>query len=139
MQFKKIENIYVISIGRGEEIIKTLLDFCEKNKIRLGCFSGIGAVNKAELAHYSVETKKYSTKIIEKPLEILNLTGNITAMGGKCYVHAHITLSDDKMNAVGGHLKSAVVSAACEIFLVKTDSEVGRVFDKNIGLNMLKF
>jgi len=81
MQFKKIENIYIISIGRGEEIIKTLLDFCEKNKVKLGCFSGIGAVDKAELAHYSVETKKYSSRIFNEPLEILNLTGNINKCG----------------------------------------------------------
>ena len=93
MQSKKIKDNYVISIGRGEEIIKSLLDFCEKNKIKLGHFSGIGAVNKAELAHYSVETKKYSTKIIEKPLEILNLSGNVTTMEGKCYIHAHIALA----------------------------------------------
>lgn len=139
MQSKKIKDDYVISIDRGEEIIKSLLDFCEKNKIKLGCFSGIGAVNKAELGHYSVEAKKYSTKIIEQPLEILNLTGNITEMEGKCCIHAHIVLSDDKMNAIGGHLKSAIVSAACEVFLVKIDSEAERAYDKAIGLNMLKF
>ena len=139
MQSKKIKDNYVISIDRGEEIIKSLLDFCEKNKIKLGHFSGIGAVNKAELAHYSVETKKYSTKIINEPLEILNMAGNVTTMGKKCYIHAHIALSDEKMNAIGGHLKSAVVSAACEIFLVKIDSEVERIYDKSIGLNMLKF
>ena len=139
MQFKKIENIYIISIGRGEEIIKTLLDFCEKNKVKLGCFSGIGAVDKAELAHYSVETKKYSSRIFNEPLEILNLTGNITAMGGKCYIHAHITLSDSNMNAFGGHLKSAVVSAACEIFLAYLNSSAERYLDDNLGLNMIKF
>ncbi len=139
MQSEKIKSNYVISIDRGEEIIKSLLDFCEKNKIKLGYFSGIGAVNKAELAHYSVETKKYSTKIINGPLEILNLTGNVTTMDNKCYIHAHIALSDEKMNTMGGHLKSAVVSAACEIFLVKIDSEVERNYDKSIGLNMLKF
>ena len=138
MQSKKIKDNCVISIGRGEEIIKSLLDFCEKNKIKLGYFSGIGAVNNVELAHYSVETKKYSTKIIEKPLEILNLSGNVTTMEGKCYIHAHIALSDEKMDAVGGHLKSAVVSAACEIFLVKIGSEAERYYDKSIGLNMLK-
>src|SRR3989338_3358668 len=133
MQSKKIKKNYVISIDRGEEIIKSLLNFCEKNNIRLGYFSGIGAVNSVELAHYSVETKKYSTKVINEPLEILNLTGNITSMEGKCYIHAHIALSDEKMNAVGGHLKSAVVSAACEIFLVKIGSEAERYYDKSIG------
>lgn len=139
MQSKKIKNSYVISIGRGEEIIKALLDFCEKNKIKLGYFSGIGAVNRVELAHYSVETKKYSSKIINEPLEILNLAGNISSMGGKCYIHAHITLSDEKMNAIGGHLKSAVVSAACEVFLTALGSKAEREYSKEIGLNMLKF
>src|SRR3989344_3740794 len=136
MQSQKIKDNYVISIDRGEEIIKSLLDFCGKNKIKLGYFSGIGAVNKAELAHYSVETKKYSTRIINEPLEILNLSGNVTTMEGKCYIHAHISLSDEKMNAIGGHLKSAVVSAACEIFLVAINSKVEREYDKEIGLNM---
>lgn len=139
MKFKKIKNTYIISIERGEEIIGSLLSFCEKNRIKLGYFSGIGAVNRAELAHYSVETREYSSKIINEPLEILNLIGNVTTIEEKCYIHAHITLSDEKMNAFGGHLKDAVVSAACEIFLVVISSKAEREYDKEIGLNMIKF
>ena len=137
MEYKKVGNAYVIRLDRGEEIVSGILEFCRKNKIKLGYFSGIGAVDKAELAHYSVESKKYSNKAIEEPLEITNLAGNITTMNGEVYLHCHITLSDVNMDAIGGHLKEGIVGATCEIVLVELDGVIDRKYDDAIGLNLM--
>ena len=137
MKFKKINDKYIIRLERGNEILQSLKEFCEKNEIKCGYFTGIGALDSVELAHYFVDTKKYSSQKIEKPLEIVNLTGNVTTMGDEVYLHCHITLSDEEMHAIAGHLKEGRISATCEIVLVQLSDTVNRKFDEKIGLNLM--
>ena len=137
MKFKKIKDTYFISLERGERIIETLKKFCAKNKVKCGYFSGIGSLGEAELAHYIVENKKYTSKIFKQPLEIVNMTGNITTMNKEVYLHCHVTLSDEYMKAIAGHLKEGIISATCEIILVKLNADINRKHDDFIGLNLL--
>ena len=39
-------------------------------------------------------------------------------------------MSDEEMNSIAGHLKEGVISATCEIVLVKLDSNIDRKFDE---------
>jgi len=137
MKSRKVENTYVIRLERGEKIIESIKEFCIKNNIKCGYFNGIGALNEVELGHYIVENKKYTSKIFKQPLEIINLTGNITMMDKEFYLHCHITLSDEKMIAIAGHLKEGIISATCELVLVKLDDTINRKYDDFIGLNLL--
>ncbi len=138
MNFKKTKNIYVIRLERGEKIIEALKNFCLKNKIKCSYFFGIGALDEAELAHYIVGNKKYSSKVFRQPLEIANMSGNITTMDNEAYIHCHATLSDEKMKAVAGHLKEGRISATCEIILVKLNADIKRKFDESTGLNLME-
>ncbi len=137
MRFRKIKDTYLIRLERGEKIIETLKNFCTKNKIKCGYFFGIGALGEAELAHYIVENKKYTSKILKQPLEIINMSGNIALMNKEVYLHCHITLSDEEMKAIAGHLKEGVIAATCEIVLVKLGTTIERKFDDFIGLNLI--
>ena len=138
MKYKKIDQrTYVISLAPGEEIIAALDAFLAQERIDNAYFSGIGAVNKAELAHYRVDDKKYSSKVFEEPLEVANLTGNAFLFEGKPLVHAHITLANDRFDILAGHLVNAVISAACEIVLVKLDSQLQKKYSQDIGLKLL--
>jgi len=98
---------------------------------------GIGALGEAELAHYIVESKKYTSKVLKQPLEIVSMNGNITSMNKEVYLHCHITLSDEKMNAIAGHLKEGTIAATCEIVLVKLDAAINRRYDDFTGLKLL--
>lgn len=138
MKHKQANNIfYVIRLEKGEKIIEGIIDFCNKNKIKNALFFGLGAISRAELMHYVVDTKKYSSKVIEEPLEIANMTGNVMIMDSKPILHTHITVSNKDMKPYAGHLKEAAVAATCEIFLVKLDSEINRKYSEEIGLNLL--
>ena len=138
MKFKKIKDTYFIRLERGEKIIETLRNFCAENKIQCGYFSGIGALGEAELAHYIVENRKYTTKILRQPLEIVSMAGNVTTMNKEVYLHCHIALSDEKMKAIAGHLKEGIIAATCEIVLVKLDADINRKYDNATGLNLLE-
>ena len=89
------------------------------------------------MAHYIVENKKYTSKTYKQPLEIVNMNGNITTMNKEVYLHCHITLSDEKMNAIAGHLKEGKIAATCEIVLVRLNATINRKYDDFTGLNLL--
>ena len=57
-------------------------------------------------------------------------------MDGEVYIHLHISLSNEENHAFGGHLTSAVISGTCELYIRVVDGEVGRYFDKEVGLNL---
>ena len=137
MKARKIGNDFIIRLEKGDKIIESLKKFCTENRIKLGYFTGLGAVSTATLAHYTVENKKYTEKTFSGPLEIIQLNGNITKMDGKPYLHAHIILSKKSMEAVAGHLVEGTVSATCEIVLRTLKGRVGRKRNEEIGLNLM--
>jgi len=137
MKSEKINNNYIIRLDRGEKIIESIKEFCTKKSITLGYFFAIGALDEVELAHYVVETKKYSSKKFNRPLEITNMSGNIATMNNEIYLHCHITLSNEEMNAIAGHLVEGKVAATCEIVLFALKGEINRKYDDFIGLNLL--
>ena len=58
------KNKYVIRLAKGDELIENLEMFVEKEEVEGGFFYGLGASDNFEIAHYNVETQKYSSKKI---------------------------------------------------------------------------
>ncbi len=138
MKYRKPDNhTYVISLAPGEEIIEKMDLFLDWEKISNAYFTGIGAVKKLELAHYRVDNRKYSSKIFEEPMEIANMTGNVFLFDGKPLVHVHGTFSNDRFETFAGHLVKGIISAACEIILIKLDSDISKKLNEEIGLKLL--
>lgn len=137
MRHKKINSTYIIRLERGERVIEKLLGFCEQQRIKAGCFSGLGACSEVELGHFNFTSKNYNILKLSGQYEIASLHGNISSMEGKCYLHAHIAVGDEKFQSWSGHLREAVVSATAEIFLVSLDGELARKKDPETGLNLL--
>lgn len=137
--FKKIGNFYLLKIPRGGKINEAIVNFCKKEAKRGGFFIGIGAVEEAILAHYSVAKKKYSQKKIKKPLELANLTGNVCFSGKEIIVHSHATLADDKLKTISGHLVEAKVSGACEIIFFPFNQKIKKIYDKITSLKLMEF
>ncbi len=139
MEFRKFRDKYVLRMEKGEEIVSTLKNFCEENKIELAKVSGIGAVNKAVIGLFETTNKEYYSKELLGDHEITSLSGNISTMNGEVYLHLHINLADKEYNTKGGHLNSAVISATGEFIIETIDGKVDREFNEEIGLNLYKF
>lgn len=139
MEYKKFGNKYVVRMDKGEEIVETLKNFCENEKITLGWVKGIGAVNKAKIGLFETSIKTYHSIELDGDYEITSLLGNISTMNGETYLHLHINLSDKEYKTYGGHLNSAVISATGELILETIEGTVDREFNKEIGLNLYKF
>lgn len=137
MKYKKINSIYLIRIDKDEKIIASLTEFIDKEKVKAGYFSGVGAVSHCTTKLYNYEKKEYIEQNFQEKMEITSLTGNIALFNGKPVIHAHINLGDSEMNIRGGHLQEAVVGSTCEIVLNVFDMEIKRKPDEDTGLNIL--
>ena len=139
MEYRKFGDTYVVRMDRGEEIIATLTALCEQEEIHLATVEALGAVDRAVVSVYDVPTKVFSRKEFSGAMEMASLTGSITRKDGAPYIHLHVTVCDQELNAHGGHANELVVSATCEMFIRVIGGEVGRRLDENIGLNMFHF
>jgi uncharacterized protein len=128
---------YVVRLDAGERIVETLRALCERDAIGGGYFHGLGAVGEAEIGHFDPAANAYTWLKVPGPSEIISLYGNISAVDGRPFIHAHIALGDDTFAVRGGHLKEAVVSVTCEVTLVRFRDDIARTMDAATGLSKL--
>ena len=139
MKFTKSGRSFIIRLAKGEEMLKSLTDFCSQNSILSGYFWAIGAVSSAEIGFYHLDKKDYSFKKFDTPYEIASLIGNISQKDGKPFLHIHTVLCDENFTCIGGHLKEAKVGATCEVHLIDLGMNIERKYDNGIGLKLLDF
>lgn len=137
MRYKKVEHGFLIRIDKGEKVVESLLKFAKEQNINSAWISGIGSVSDIVLAYFNAEKKEYSRERIEEPVEIVSLAGNLSLFENKHAVHAHVIVSNAKMDTQAGHLNEAVVSGTCEILLTDLKAKISRIHREEIGLNLL--
>jgi len=139
-----INNVRVsrILMGRlpyGADILDELSDICIKERINLGWVQALGAVQRARLAFYNQQTYEYQFLDFDGPLEIASLVGNVSVRDNQPFIHAHVTLTDEKGNGYGGHLALGTVVFACEFILQVVDGPtLKRSYDVPTGLHLWK-
>ncbi len=137
MKYKQFGDIFILRFDMGEEIISSLLGFCEKENVKAGYVSAIGAAKEIEIAAFDPSTKKYSKIELRENHEILSLGGLISFVDGKHHAHLHITVAGHDFAAKGGHLNKAIVSPTCEMVVKRLEGELGRKRDEKTGLQLL--
>ena len=144
MEYRKIGETYYVRMDRGDEIISTLLEICEKESIPSAVYSGIGGCQSAELQVFIPETGSFETERLEGMLELVSLNGNVVRdENGKLFHHTHALFSFKKQglhSMAGGHLKATTVFYTAEIELRPTiDGAIGRKFDPETGTGFWDF
>lgn len=135
LQKVKAGDLLVGRLSHGADLLEELTEICLERNVRLGRIEAIGAVQEARLAFYDQQKKEYRFLEIKKPLEIAKLVGNVSIKDGRPFVHAHITLADERGNAHGGHLAKGTVIFACEFILHPLEgSDLVRQYDPETGL-----
>lgn len=136
MKFIKTGNSYLLRFDKDEELIRSLGQFAEEQDIQSAWVSGLGGALWADLAFYHLEQKAYEFDRIDETLEIANLTGNITRLSGKPFLHIHATVADLNNHAYAGHLKELAVAATCEVKIDLIDDTIERVHNDACGLKI---
>lgn len=133
-----LHNAGRIVLGRlpsGEDIIRSIEYFCQKNAIQLAAFSVTGAVSLFTIGIFDQKQHVHVTSRHESPREIISCTGNITSHGGKkAYVQAQIILADHLGKTTGGRLFSDTIVFTGEFQLVELiGPPVRREYDQDSG------
>ena len=139
MNYKRFNNKILLRADIGEDINELILTVAEKENIKLGSISGIGATNDFTVGVYDLSANDYKKYNFKGNYEITSLTGNITAMNGKPYVHTHITCAGENGSVIGGHLFSLKISITSEIFIDVIDGEISRKPQENPIFNRMEF
>lgn len=139
MEYVRKGGAIAVRLVKGEEIVASLTAVAARENITAACVSGIGAVGRATIGVLRTSDKRYVRRELEEDMEIASLTGNISVgADGKPYLHLHVVLGGIE-NVYAGHLNEAYVSATAEIFITLFDAGIGRYYDEDTGLNLMKF
>ncbi len=139
MKYKRMDRTYVVRIDLNEEIVESLGRLCEQEGIRLARVSAIGAANGGEIGVYDLASRTYHREELEEFMEITSLSGSVTTMEGKPYIHLHATLADANHAVHGGHVIRLRVGATCEMFVDVLEGSVDRKRDEALGINLWEF
>ncbi len=121
----------------GEDVVVGATAVVNERNIFAGGYTGIGAVEEAEIGFWDPKARTYLKKVLHGPLEIVALTGNVARTeDGKAFLHSHIVLSDREMTCFGGHLFRATAEPTCEIVLRPLSGVVERRLVEACGLRL---
>lgn len=137
MKYKTDNNVILLVLEPGEDIMEAVTQIAEEQGGRFGSVSGIGACDDVVLNFYNLSTQQYEHKEIKEPLELTSLLGNISRIDDKPFAHLHGTFGTRDYQTLSGHLTKAIVSATAEIIITMTNLDVNRVHHEHTGLNLL--
>jgi uncharacterized protein len=125
-------------LAKGADLYNSITRIVQENSIKLGRVTAMGAVQKARVAYYDQKAMKYVDIDLDEPMEIVNLTGNVSVKDGRPFAHVHVVLSDAQGNARGGHLLPGGSPVfACEVIIEEFEGpELARSFDERTGLSL---
>ncbi|MBR2685319.1 MAG: DNA-binding protein [Erysipelotrichaceae bacterium] len=123
---------YAERLTENTDLKEAILRIAKENHIESGVvLCGVGCLKEVHIRKAGAKETFHS----QGHYEIVSLMGTIAT--GK--VHIHISLSDEEMNTIGGHLLSGcIVDTTCELVLgILEEYELSREFDTNTGYDEL--
>jgi predicted DNA-binding protein with PD1-like motif len=120
LSFGKEKNLIVFRFEDGEDVVESLKRVTKEHQIQSGAIlSGIGMLRDFEISFFSREKGGYVTNRFKEPVELLSLSGNISLRKNETFFHLHAALAKEDTNAIGGHLKKAIVHNTLEGVILK--------------------
>jgi predicted DNA-binding protein with PD1-like motif len=118
-----------------EDLLETITNVAEKNHITAGFFILIGTLKKTNLGFY--RQGKYELIKINSPVEIVSCMGNVSVKENKPFAHAHIAVSNEKGDVMGGHvMQGCTIAATGELVLIEAaDAKLLRKLDEKTQLS----
>lgn len=133
----KVGREFMGRLDHGSDLLKSLLSIVQEKDINAGVVEVIGACKRSVVAIYDQEKKVYNNVVLDKPLEIVSCTGNISKLNGKPMIHLHIVLSDHEGKAFGGHVIEGTEVFAGEFYIRELlGPTFERKHDEVTGLNL---
>lgn len=119
---------YVFRLKRGMDLKKSIIEYCTMHQIQSAYIAtAVGCL--MEVCIRTADGRSIFQK--KEEYEIVSLTGTIAENG----VHIHISLSDQNLQTIGGHLKDGcIVNTTVELILVELENyKLSREYDSETG------
>ena len=134
----KLGRVIFARLFENEDLLEAISNTAKQRGIKAGFFILIGTLKKAKLGFY--RQGKYEPIQVDGHVEIVSCMGNISLKEEReLVVHAHISVSNEKGEVLGGHLlPGCVVAVTAELVLVEAaDLKLQRKFDDETKLYLL--
>lgn len=134
----KIGRIIVERLESGKDLLSEIERVIREAGVRGGFLSVIGTLSKAVFGYY--EKGGYKKIEIKELLEILSCIGNISEANNEKVIHAHITVSNRRGEAYGGHvLQGCTIGPTAELIIIEGENLIlKRKLDEKTGLKILE-
>jgi predicted DNA-binding protein with PD1-like motif len=135
----RLGRIIFAKLSEDEDLLEAINLVAKKSRITAGFFILIGTLKKANVGFN--RKGKYEETKVEGPVEIVSCMGNISLKENKPFAHAHIAVSNEKGEVLGGHLMSGcIIDATGELILLEaTDRRLLRKYDDKTKLFLWSF
>ena len=90
MEYRKFPQGYVMRLDPGEEIVEQLTALVERENVRLGSVSALGAAGDVTIGIFNTREKQYHSRRYQGDYEISALVGNVSRKEGEPYLHLHL-------------------------------------------------
>lgn len=133
------QQTYAIILASGDEVTACLSAFARQRGLQAASFKAIGAFERATLAFFDWEAKRYLPIEVNEQVEVASLTGDV-AVGpdGEPALHIHAVLGRRDGGAVAGHLQTALVRPTLEVILTESPEYLRKKVDPDVGLALIK-
>jgi len=133
----KRQDYYLVRLKKDAEVITALKKLAKRKRIKGAFFFGLGVGKDITLGYYALKNKNYIKRKFIGEYEFTSLVGNISLLKKEIIIHCHVTITDNKFNAYGGHLFEGTIHGTCEIIVIPLDRKLKRKRDRVTGLNLL--
>jgi predicted DNA-binding protein with PD1-like motif len=132
------ERTFVLILDQGEEALKSIADFAEREKITGASVSAIGAFSKAKVGWFDLIAKRYKPIEVNEQCEVLSLIGDIAeGDDGKASLHLHAVLGLQDGTLRGGHFLSGSVQPTLEVTITQTVVHLRRKKRPDLGIALI--
>ncbi len=130
--------MFAVVFDIGDEAAAGLKQFAKEQRLLAAHFTALGAFERATLAWWNWDTKRYQQLPVAEQVEVLSLVGNIAAdEHSQPIIHAHCVAGKSDGTTIGGHLVEGFVRPTLEVMITETLGELRRRTDALTGLKLI--
>jgi predicted DNA-binding protein with PD1-like motif len=131
--------VWIAVLQAGEEAKTQLLALARQESIENASFVALGAFERATLAYFNWQEKKYQDIPVGSQVEVITLVGDIVPDDkGKPSVHAHTVLGLPDGTTRGGHLQKGIVRPTLEITVTELPAHLTRHKHPELGVALIE-
>ena len=115
MQTQKTPFGFIVVLGPGDELIRSLTALARQEDIDGATVTGAGRVRELELGIFDVLANDFNRKCFHDHFEMCALSGTVALLDGEPFPQVHGVFSRSDFSVIGGQIFEAVCGESMEV------------------------